>query len=176
MSGLFDSNPRYGALARVLHWSMALLLAWQFVTVLAHVYMEGSDLDRLAWATHKEMGLVLMGLALIRVLWALVDRKRPAPVSVMARLGHLVLYVLMLVVPAVALLRQYGSGREFIAFGYSVMPGFDTGKIEWMLTPGNLLHGNLGWVMLALVVGHVAMVFVHRRVAGGDVLARMIGR
>ena len=75
-----------------------------------------------------------------------------------------------------ALLRQYGSGREFVAFGMTVMPGFSDPKIDWMIAPASLLHGNLGWLLLLLVIGHVAMAFIHRRQGDEDVLARMIGR
>ncbi|CAM3866782.1 cytochrome b [Ectopseudomonas alcaliphila] len=176
MSNLHDSAQRYGAVTRLLHWGMAVLLVWQFVTVLAHALLEDSALDKFAWGTHKATGLVLMALVVIRLLWALYNRnRRPAAVSTLARLGHLALYGLMFVIPFIALLRQYGSGREFVAFGMTVMPGFD-GKIEWMIAPASLLHGNLGWLLLFMVIGHAAMAFVHRRQGGEDVLARMIGR
>lgn len=177
MSNLHDSAQRYGAVTRWLHWGMAVLLGWQFSTVLAHALMEDSALDKFLWGTHKATGLLLMVLVVIRLLWALYNsRRRPAPVSALARFGHLALYGLLLVIPFVALLRQYGSGREFVAFGMTIMPGFSDAKIEWMIAPASLLHGNLGWLLLFMVIGHVAMAFVHRRQGGEDVLARMIGR
>lgn len=177
MSSLHDCSQRYGAVTRLLHWSMTVLFGWQFVTVLAHVLLEGTALDKFAWSTHKAMGLVLMVLVVVRLGWALFSHgRRPAAVSSMAKLGHVTLYALMFVIPFVALLRQYGSGREFEAFGVTLMPGFTDGKIEWMIAPASLLHGNLGWLLLALIIGHVVMAFIHRRQGGEDVLARMIGR
>lgn len=176
MSNLHDSAQRYGAVTRLLHWGMAVLLGWQFITVLAHSLLEDSALDKFAWSTHKATGLVLMVLVVIRLLWALYSHnRRPAAVSALARLGHLALYGLLFVIPFIALLRQYGSGREFVAFDMTVMPGFD-GKIEWMIAPASLLHGNLGWLLLFMVIGHAAMAFIHRRQGDEDVLARMIGR
>ena len=139
--------------------------------------MEDSALDKFLWGTHKATGLLLMVLVVIRLLWALYNSsRRPAPVSTLARFGHLALYGLLFVIPFVALLRQYGSGREFVAFGMTIMPGFSDAKIEWMIAPASLLHGNLGWLLLFMVIGHAAMAFVHRRQGGEDVLARMIGR
>ncbi len=177
MANLHDCAQRYGVVTRLLHWGMAVLLGWQFVTVLAHSFWEESALDTFAWSTHKATGLVLMVLVVIRLLWALHNSsRRPAAVSRLARVGHLALYGFMFVIPFVALLRQYGSGREFVAFGMTVMPGFSDGKIEWMITPANLLHGSLGWLLLLMVIGHVTMAFVHRRQGGEDVLARMVGR
>lgn len=178
MSQLDDSAQHYGLLSRLLHWSMALLFGWQFFTCVVHLLLEKSSLDAFAWATHKPVGVLLLALLLMRLLWALYNRgRRPAALNAMARLGHLALYALMLLIPLLALLRQYGSGRAFNAFGITLMPGFDGPKLDWLMAPANLLHGNLGWLLLALSVGHVAMAFVHRRQAGDvDVLARMLGR
>ena len=86
------------------------------------------------------------------------------------------LYALLLGVPAVALVRQYGSGRAFEPFGLPVFAGFDSGKISWMTGLGSLLHSNFGWVLLLAIVGHVSMVVWHRRKnAKQDVLPRMLG-
>lgn len=174
MSNLQDSAQRYGAVSRLLHWAMAALLVWQYLTV---IVPEGHFLESIVGGTHKATGLLLMILVVIRLLWALSNRgRRPASLSVAAKLGHLALYGLMVLIPLLALLRQYGSGRAFEAFGMTIMSGFDSGKIEWMIAPASLLHGNLGWLLLALIVGHVAMAFVHRRQGDVDVLGRMIGR
>lgn len=174
MSSLNDSAQRYGVVSRVLHWAMAALLLWQFLTVLAP---EDSALETLIGGTHKSVGLLLMVLVVIRLAWALYNRgRRPAALSRAASLGHRVLYALMLVIPLLALMRQYGSGRAFEAFGMTIMSGFEGGKIEWMIAPASLLHGNLGLLLLVLIVGHVVMAFVHRRQGDVDVLGRMLGR
>lgn len=174
MSQLHDSAQRYGLVSRILHWGMAALLGWQFITTLVRLLMEDSSLDQFTWGTHRAAGVLLMALVLIRILWALYNRsQRPPSLNLPATLGHLALYGLMLVVPLVALMRQYGSGRELNVFGMSLMAG-DGVKIEWLMAPANLLHGNLGWLLLALIVGHAAMAFVHRRQGDVDVLARMI--
>ncbi|MHA8045528.1 cytochrome b/b6 domain-containing protein [Roseomonas mucosa] len=82
------------------------------------------------------------------------------------------LYLLMILVPGLALLRQYGSGEPFTPYGIPVMSGFE-GKIAWMTAPGDLLHSFLGWVLLALILGHVAMALVHRYAWHDDVLGLM---
>ncbi|MFV9682295.1 cytochrome b [Pseudomonas sp. NY15367] len=174
MSNLQDSAQRYGAVSRLLHWAMAALLVWQYLTV---IVPEGHFLESIVGGTHKAVGLLLLVLVVIRLLWALSNRGcRPASLSVPAKLGHLALYGLMVLIPLLALLRQYGSGRAFEAFGMTIMSGFDGDKIEWMLAPANLLHGNLGWLLLVLIIGHIVMAFVHRRQGDVDVLGRMIGR
>lgn len=173
---LQDSKERYGTISRFLHWSMALAMAWQFATAAARALLEDTAIERFLWGTHKTVGLLLIVLVLVRAAWSLYNRgHQPPSLNVMAQLGHLALYALMVFVPLLALLRQYGSGRSFEPLGLPLMPG--TGqKIEWMMAPANLLHGWLGWLLLALILGHIAMVFVHRRrPQDEDVLARMLG-
>ncbi|UTF61569.1 cytochrome b [Gilvimarinus sp. DA14] len=173
---LIDAKDRYGLLSRFFHWSMALLILWQFTGVLARVLAEDTALEKFFWSTHKPLGVVLLVLALLRLGWALVNlSRRPPELNLAATLGHIGLYALLVAIPALGLLRQYGSGRSFDAFGVALFSGFE-GRIDWMVEPGNLLHGNLGWILLAAVIGHVFMVFWHRR--GNkeqDVLPRMWG-
>ncbi|WP_020210154.1 cytochrome b [Gilvimarinus chinensis] len=173
---LTDSKIRYGALSRLFHWSMALLIGWQLVGVLARVLAEDTALDKFFWATHKPLGVILLVLALLRLVWALVNlRRRPPELTMAATIGHIGLYGLLVAIPTLGLLRQYGSGRVFDVWGLPLFAGFE-GRVEWMVEPGNLLHGNLGWLLLVAVIGHVFMVYWHRR--GNkehDVLPRMWG-
>ena len=78
----------------------------------------------------------------------------------------------MIMVPSLALLRQYGSGKPFSPYGIPLMPGRED-KIAWMMAPADVLHYWLGFTLLAVVLGHAAMASVHRRLRHEDVLARM---
>lgn len=173
---LLDSRQRYGTVSRFFHWSMGLILLWQFSTALAHLLFDDTAAERFLWSTHKTVGLSLIIMIVLRALWSLYNRgHRPLSLSEMAQLGHLALYALMVFVPLIALLRQYGSGRSFAPLGIPLMPGFE-GEIDWMTAPANLLHSWLGWCLLVLIIGHIAMVVVHRRrPQDEDVLVRMLG-
>ena len=171
-----DSALRYGSITRTLHWLMAVVLAWQFTSAGVHLLAEDSALDEFMWSTHKTSGFLLMVLILIRVLWALANTgRRPPPVSAPARLGHTCLYLLMVAVPLIALIRQYGSGRAFSPFGIPLMPGFEGDKIEWMTELGSNFHGLLGWLLLALTVGHVIAALWHHLAGDKNVMYRIIG-
>ncbi len=173
---LHDSPARYGTVSRFFHWSMAVILAWQFATAFSHLLLEDTAIEGFLWGTHKVVGLLLILLVVARGLWSLYNRgNRPPSLSAMAGLGHLALYVLMIAIPLIGLVRQYGSGRAFEPFGIPLMPGFEGDAISWMTAPG-FLHSWPGWLLLVLVIGYVAMVFVHRRrPQDEDVLARMLG-
>ncbi|HEY9031565.1 MAG TPA: cytochrome b/b6 domain-containing protein [Kangiella sp.] len=172
---LKDNSERYGHVSRVLHWGMALLLLWQFLSAAAHFFFDDTAIEAFFWPTHKPLGALLFILIIVRIVWALMNvSNRPHSVSWFARIGHIVLYLLLLAIPALALLRQYGSGRTFEPFGIPVFSGFESDKIEWMTDLGSLLHGELGWVLLALTVGHIVMSFWHKRSeAYKNVISRM---
>ena len=178
--GLDDTPERYGLVSRALHWSMAALFAWQFLGMALDKVAEDSAAANFFKLTHSPFGLLLFVLVAIRALWAFRARNtRPGYetglLGLAARAGHAALYALMIVVPFLALLRSYGSGRGLNAFGlWQVIPR--TGeRIDWMVAPASALHGPLAWVLLALIGGHVAMVFVHRGLFRDNVLAKMAG-
>lgn len=170
-----DNHETYGTVSRWLHWGMAALVAWQFLSAGAHALLDDTAVEAFFWPTHKPIGLLLLLLMVLRAVWALAHRRvRPPSVNRLATTGHVLLYVLVLVVPALALSRQYGSGRAWEPVGIALFPGFEGEKIEWMMAPANLLHGWLGWTLLALTVGHILMAVWHRRRSDQpDVLERM---
>ncbi|POA59223.1 MULTISPECIES: cytochrome b [unclassified Pseudomonas] len=173
---LYDSKQRYGAVSRGLHWAMALAFAWIYSTAGAHYLLADSALDEFLWPTHKQVGLLLMALLLARVLWSLLNRRRrPPSLNLAATLGHGLLYVGMFAIPFLGLLRQYGSGRAFSAFGLPVMSGFEGPKIQWMTDLGNNFHSLLGWILLVLILGHVAALILHCAKGQGHILRRMLG-
>ncbi|HFC6366740.1 TPA: cytochrome b [Neisseria meningitidis] len=139
-------------------------------------YTEEAEWVGSLFGLHKSFGFLTLTVITLRIVWAVANRaKRPQSDSKAAAAGHGILYLLMLAVPVIGMIRQYGSGRGPLkVFGVEVMQGSPE-KIEWMANLGNTFHGNLGWLLFAAVVGHVAMVVVHR-VQGKDVLYRMTGR
>jgi cytochrome b561 len=174
-----DTPWRYGAISRLLHWTMALLLAWEFTGVIVYNILGKHPVSAFFNGTHSPIGAVLFCLILIRVLWALCNwRRRPTQspnvLGWFARVGHLVLYVVMLVLPSLGLLRAYGSGKGFTPFGVVVFPATGV-RVDWMVAPANLLHGVLGWTLMALVAGHIGMVVIHKVLLGDEVAARMMG-
>jgi len=176
---LGDNGFRYGLMTRLLHWSMAALLAWQFAGMGVKLIVGKASITAFWVGSHKSIGVVLLLLLIVRAAWGLYNlRVRPAHGGGFwgsaALAGHLVLYALMLIVPASALLRQYGSGKPMELFGLPFIFGSGV-ETAWMTAPANAFHGLAAWVLLAAIFGHVVMVLVHRFVWKDETTARMMG-
>lgn len=172
---LKDSTEGYGIVSKVLHWGMALLILWQFLSAASRYFFEDTAIEAFFWPTHKTLGVILLVLMLLRLMWALINRSnRPPSVSLLSKTGHWAMYLLVIIIPILALLRQYGSGRTFDVLGLPIFDGFEGEKIQWMLDLGSDFHGELGWILLALIAGHTIMTYVHQKATPKkDVLARM---
>lgn len=178
--GWRDGDGVYGPVSRVLHWGMALLFVWQFVTAFLHWLDDESPLTKALWDGHRVTGFLLLLLVCFRGAWGLANRHmrpvHPGRLGLAARAGHLALYLLMFLTPLVALVRSHVSGRGFDWLGIVVVPA--TGeRHEALIAATNALHGPLGWLLLALVAGHATMALVHHFLFRDATLVRMaLGR
>lgn len=166
-----DNSQYYGTISRLLHWGMAACFTFMLFT--AVMWRINEDYYSLM-AYHKSVGFILMVLAVVRLLWTALNMRHRPESNIVVKLGHLALYALMVLVPAVALLRQYGSAKSALdVFGVTVLPTAPE-KIEWMAQVGNQWHGVLAWTLFVLVAGHIVMAIVHQ-IKGEKIINRMAG-
>ncbi|QFT83800.1 cytochrome b561 [Halomonas sp. THAF12] len=173
---LMDHRHGYGLVTRTFHWLMALLLLWQAVSVVLRVTVDDTPLADFFFGYHFSNGVLILALAVLRGAWGLLNlSRRPPhdrPIERLAALAHVAMYALLIVVPGVALIRAFGSDRAFSALGLSIFEGRET-EVEWMTGLGSQWHGLLGWTLLALIVGHIVMAWVHTRVWKEPLIRRM---
>lgn len=175
-ASIWDRPQGYGLVSRILHWLMAALFAVQFLSAIFHLIDRELPLTKTLWGVHHTLGFVLLALVVLRAVWGVLNLRTRPPhghglIGLASMGGHLALYALMIFVPAIALLRAYGGGKGFAVFGFPIFqPGT---RDEAMMAPAQLLHGPAGWALLALVAGHILMVFVHKYLWREDILGRM---
>lgn len=174
-----DTPERYGLVTRVFHWGMAVLFAAQFLSAAAHWALPRENaLREVLWSYHVTLGVSLFILVFFRGVWGLSNIPVRPPHSGRLRQAavaeHVAIYALMIVVPAVRLLAAAGSDRGLTYLGLTIFPGRET-EIAWMQAPAEW-HGEMGWVLALLIVGHIAMATVwHQLVNRDGVLKRMAG-
>ncbi|MCF7529018.1 cytochrome b [Neisseria lisongii] len=164
-----DTSARYGTLSRCFHWIMALGFLFMLGTAAAWNYDE-AYFSLMKY--HKSVGFILLILAALRLLWAVANHSRRPSGTLMAKLGHAALYLLMIAVPAAAMIRQAGSDKHDLqVFGIHIMSKAPE-KIEWMVELGNQWHGKLAWLLFILAAGHIVMAVIHQ-IKGEKIINRM---
>lgn len=172
------SAPRYGTVARLFHWLVALLVVLQ---ILAGVAMTSEPLAGVAdplFIYHKGMGVVLLVLVAARALWRATHRPPPFP-AYMSRLEqriagrtHIAIYALLVVMTVSGYVRTVGDGfpiELLEALGVRPLLPPMPRTASAML----VVHQLTVLGLVALVAAHVAMVLRHQLVERNPVLSRM---
>ncbi|RTR06319.1 cytochrome b [Halomonas nitroreducens] len=168
-----DTHHRYGLVSRFLHWSMAVLILFMLAS---EVWMEAFEhfVEANLMGLHKSIGVLLLALLAFRLAWRWFNRGRLAPPvhwRLAARLGHLALYALLLIIPISGVLAAWGSGHGVAFFGVPLLPAGS--EIEWLEDAFEETHeilANLLWLVLG---GHVLAALVHQWWLGERSLQRI---
>jgi cytochrome b561 len=170
------SRERYSRVAIWLHWTIALLVILNLAVGLLHDSVPALR----AWmGAHKALGMTVLVLSIARLAWRIEHRPPPLPSLMpgwekgLAHTAHAILYVMMIGMPLTGWLMVSGSAKRnpFSWFGLFDIPLLPVSKAFGSF--GHEAHEILGWMMLALVVAHVAAALRHHLLLRDEVLARM---
>ncbi len=172
-----DSSIRYGFVSRFFHWLMALGFAWMLLTACARFIDKDAAFTKAVFQFHGQVGFTILWMGVLRILWALSQSKSRPEKNILTILGHMAMYALMVIIPTLAVLRMMGGGRAFTYWNTIPVLSASEEKTQWMVDLGNNFHGLLGWILFALIIGHILMTIKHRMAGGAeDVLPRMLGK
>lgn len=178
LAALRSTSVRWGAVARFFHWSVALLIVAQATIGLYMIGLPLSLAKLKIFLLHKSLGLAVFALVLLRLAWRLYDA-RPSPPAGMAawqrrlaRLTHLALYLLLVVMPLSGWVFNSASGFPLPWFGLVQLPAIaPTSKP--LAAAALLVHKTAFWSLMALLALHVGAALDHHWRVGDDVLRRM---
>jgi len=172
---------RYGIIARLLHWSMALLLAALFVLGWWATELTYYDpLYRIIPSLHRSLGMLAALLIVLRLVWLAIDRRPKPSVAasrwerIAAQSGHALLYLLMVLVPISGYLMSTADGRSVDMFGLFELPALlapSSGRGEWAGRAHYLLAFGGAWLVLL----HVAAALKHQFIDRDGTLRKMVG-
>ena len=179
---LTNSADRYGLVSILLHWLMALLI---LAMIGIGAYM--TDLDKedplrsQLYTMHKEIGVTILVLAVLRILWVLASRPPVLPAAlqrwevILARSTTGLLYLLMLATPIAGYFMVITGGKAISYFGLFDLPVLMGENHDLHETLAEV-HEFLAFTILALVCLHTLGAIKHRFIdkdPEADVLKRM---
>ncbi|VVC75638.1 hypothetical protein AQUSIP_09280 [Aquicella siphonis] len=179
MPNVRNSQYEYGSVAIFLHWVMALLI---IILLILGLYMTGLpvSLRKLRfYGWHKELGVLVLGLVIVRVAWRLgnvtplLQPYLPVWEAVAARCTHWAFYLLMGALPVTGWIMSSAAGLPVSFFGWFVLP-------DWVAPNEELrvyfreIHEYLAYTLIALICLHVAAALKHHFINKDDILRRML--
>lgn len=173
-----NTKTGYGAIARILHWLMAIAIFALFalgywmrtLTYYSPYYKTAPEL-------HQGIGLTLCGLLVLRFIWKLANPSpEHADLTVLERKGssllHWCFYGLLLAVMVAGYFISTLDGRAIHYFGLFDIPSVHTEKGLEKLA--GKLHWMLAYLIIALAVLHAVAALWHHFIKRDRVLISMI--
>jgi len=174
-----NTSNAYGAVAKFLHWSIVILIIAQYF--LAEAAEELPDgLEKLAIVSnHKSFGMLVLGLAMLRISWKVLNRGQPAPVPmpkaqrIAAAAGHGLLYLLILAQPITGWMMSSAANYPVTFFGLFQFPSLVATNHDLHETLEEV-HEALFGALVAIAVLHALAALYHHFWMKDDTLRRML--
>jgi cytochrome b561 len=171
----------YSAVAKGLHWGMALLIAGLLTLgfLMSDLPLSPEKLQYYAW--HKWAGISVFVLVWLRLAWRLWHPAPALPDTLspwaqrLAHAGHAALYGLMIVIPLSGWVLSSAKGVQTVWFGVWPLPDL-VAKDKALGDAMHEVHETLNYLLLLMLAGHVAAALKHHWIDQDDVLTRMLPR
>jgi superoxide oxidase len=158
-----DTPPRFNLPLIALHWLTLIVLALAYATSeLREVFPKGSAGRESMMNLHVLLGLIVFGIAWLRLLvrmFSAIPAVRPAPPpwqERLAKLAHVALYGLMLLLPLTGWLMLSADGKPVDLLGW---------QLPALITPNRSIADGLEDVHEALASAGYALIGLHAAAA-----------
>ncbi len=179
-------QQRYTAVAIALHWAIALLIVGMiaFGWILEDM-AGGPGSQKVALIqVHKSIGITILLLSVARLVWRLMNPPPPEPPmpqwqKLLATSVHILLYVLIIAMPLAGWIMASASTAHDTRFFGTLevsLPGFagmDAEARKSIEEGFRSVHGNLAWVIIAMLALHIAGALKHQFIDKDGLIARM---
>jgi cytochrome b561/polyisoprenoid-binding protein YceI len=182
---LTNTPQGFGAVARALHWLTALLILTAIPLGVIANDLPWDTSDQMArkaqlFSLHKTAGIAAFAVAVLRILWALLQ-PRPVPVhpdrvweNRLADLVHWALYIALVAVPLTGWV-HHAATEGFAPILWPLGQGLPlVPKSDAVAHLAGAMHGVFTKILIASVLLHVAGALKHAMVDRDGTLARML--
>ena len=172
-----NTSRHFSPLARLLHWTMAvLILAMLFIGVAMVATVSHAHATLIA--LHRPLGVALLVLALIRVAVRLKNGSpalpddMPALQRFAARASHLVLYGLFIAMPLIGWAMLSAGGYPVMLFGAWHLPAIVPQNVD-LFALLRAMHTWLAFALFATVLAYITAALFHGLIRRDGVFSSM---
>ena len=172
-----NTSQEYGSVAKFFHWLIFIL-----VSIMLAVGFLLDDFSKsmqpTAYSLHKLTGLTILALMVLRILWALMNKRPELPARsykltrFTARFVHFLLYLLLILMPLSGWIMSITAGRPPRLFGHVLTLPIQPN--EQLSSFCKDLHELFAFTLLALIALHILAAFKHHYIDRDNVLKRML--
>lgn len=174
---LKNSEKAYGLVSMFFHWLIALLMIGLIILGLYMVRLPISLQKLKLYGWHKEFGFMVLGLAILRLLWRWINISPslllPAWERLAARAVHWTFYGFMFALPITGWLITSAAGLPASFFGLITLPSLISPNEELRRTFEEI-HEWLAYGLIVFIALHTAAALKHHFINKDDILRRMI--
>jgi cytochrome b561 len=176
---LRNTANSYGAVAKLLHWGILVLIIAQYVLAEAAEELEDGPDKFATIGNHKSIGMLILLLMIARIGWKLANRGLPQPVpmaraqQIAAAAGHGILYLLLLILPLSGWMMSSAAGYPTTLFGLFEFPML-LGENHGLHEALEEVHETLFNAVVIVAVLHALAAVFHHVWMQDDTLRRML--
>ena len=173
-----NTENQYGIVAILLHWIMAILLIGMVVLGLYMTALPISFLKLKLYGWHKEFGVLVLMLVMLRIVWRIANITPSLPVLpwwelFAARSVHWAFYGFMLALPITGWLMTSAAGLAPSFFGLFVLPNLMAPNESYRLLLAEI-HQWLAYGLIATFCAHVGAALKHEFIDKDGIMRRML--
>lgn len=176
-----DAEPQYNSISRILHWAVAGLIVAQFT--LARLAENAADSGEIVrqiglLASHKSVGITVLGLAVLRLGWRFFHPPPALPASIpgwqriASAVSHWSLYLLLISLPITGWLMSSAAAYSVSYFSLFTLPDL-VAPAESLKDAMHEVHETLAKALFAIALLHILAALKHHFIDKDDVLKRM---
>jgi cytochrome b561 len=182
LTPLANNEQRYGTVAIMLHWLMAVVLVALIVVGIYMVSLPDVGFDKKKAALiiyHKELGILAFAMAGLRLAWRVGNalprlvENLPDWQKVIARLVHLFFYALMFALPITGWIMSSATGIPVSFLGLFELPDL-VAYNERLFHSFIDIHKWLGYALIVLILIHAAAALRHHFLFKDETLKKML--
>jgi cytochrome b561 len=174
---MIPAAPRFNLLARLLHWTMAVLILAMVLIGIGMVSTVSPRYHQLL-SVHKSIGSLILLLAAIRLINRLLRPPPPLPADLpgwqkhLAIASHVILYALMFALPVVGWSMLSAGGYPIVVFGAIHLPPLLPHNVA-VFAVLRTLHTLLAVLLFTVFLGHLGAALFHRLIRRDEVFKSM---